>query len=77
MGFVQCSEQPAWKQENNCSETLIRWPLGNMHLFNAECDVKLKVISLLIMSYSHLHMRPFFNAFLSTAKAMFCKLFGG
>lgn len=77
LGFAQCPAQPAWKLEHNCKQTLIRWPLGNTHLFNAKHDVRQMMVSLLIMSYSHPHTTPFFKVslFMSTAK-QFLQAFG-
>lgn len=76
MGFVQCPAQPACKPEHNSNQTLVRRPLGNIHLFNAERDVRQMMVFLLIMSYSHLHMTPVFNVSLLflNCKATFCKL---
>jgi len=38
--------QPNWKPEHNCNQALVRWPLGNLHLFNAELDARQVMASL-------------------------------
>lgn len=55
-----CPAQPGWKPEHNCNQALIRWPLGNVHLLNAELDARQLTASLLIKSHSHPHRTPLF-----------------
>lgn len=38
--------QPGWKPEHNCNHALVRWPLGNVHLFNAEIGTRKAMASL-------------------------------